>query len=72
MIPLLVAKFRIVVITLGTAIPKAHGDELMSTPIPLSNIQQVAQTGRSNYAKATTKDQTMTVTMLMIIIPFMK
>jgi len=33
--PLLVAKLRMIAMTLGTASPKAQGQEATSTPIPL-------------------------------------
>lgn len=39
-IPLLVARFKIMAITLGIANPKAHGHDATKTPIPLSTIQQ--------------------------------
>jgi hypothetical protein len=34
-IPFLIAIFNIIATTLGTARPKAHGQEATSTPIPL-------------------------------------
>jgi hypothetical protein len=37
----LVAKFKTIAMTEGTANPKAHGHEATRTPIPLSTIQQI-------------------------------
>lgn len=42
-IPLFVAKFKIIAMTLGTAKPNAQGHEATKTPIPLSTIQQILQ-----------------------------
>lgn len=44
-IPFLIAMLSMIATTLGTANPKAQGQEATSTPIPLSIIQQKLQPG---------------------------
>lgn len=71
-IPLLVAKFKIIAITLGTAKPKAHGQEATKTPIPLSTIQHTPQIGTSTKLKYIKIDHTNITAILRRITPLTK
>jgi hypothetical protein len=44
-IPLLIARFKAMAMTLGTANPNAQGHEATNIPTPLSTIQQISQSG---------------------------
>ena len=55
------ASFKIIAITLGTASPKAQGQDATSTLIPRSNIQQILQPVISTISKASKSVQTTAV-----------
>jgi len=68
-IPLFVARFRIIAITLGTARPRAQGQEATKTPIPLSTTQQTLHIGTVTQPISSNTDQTIIVNTLKIITP---
>lgn len=71
-IPLLIASWRIIAITLGTARPKAQGQDATNTLIPRSNIQQTLQPLYYTISKVSNNVQTTTVAMLNRITPLTK
>jgi len=58
--------------TLGTARPKAQGQEATNTPIPLSTIQQISHMGTSMSKKERSSDHVRIVNRLRIMTPFTK
>ena len=56
-IPFLIAMFKTIATTLGTASPRAHGHDATKTPIPLSTIQHMLQVGTVTYLKLRRKNQ---------------
>lgn len=68
--PLLVARLRIIAMTLGTASPRAQGHEATKTPIPLSTTQHTSHILTLTYPKNKRSDQTRMVIRLRIITPF--
>jgi hypothetical protein len=58
--------------TLGTAKPRAQGQEATKTPIPLSMIQQTSHILTSIYIKESKSDQVRIVIRLNKITPFTK
>ena len=56
-IPFLIAMFKTIATTLGTARPRAHGHDATKTPIPLSTIQHILHVGMVTYLKLRRKNQ---------------
>lgn len=69
-IPLLIASCRTIAITLGTASPRAQGQDATNTLIPLSNTQQISHPGTLTKFPHIKKLHTTAVEILSIITPF--